>query len=70
MNPYPKLAAHLRVAQAPEEPAAVAKAIAGWNGETLEEAGAASGVVMPMVRSAGVSQDVCGIGRSCGNSRW
>jgi len=52
LNPYPKLAARTcELLETPEEPAAVAKAIARWNGETLEEAGAASGVVMPMVRS-------------------
>jgi hypothetical protein len=53
MNPYPKLAARtFELLQAPEEPTAVARAIAQWDGIALEEAGAAFGVVLPMVRTA------------------
>lgn len=52
LNPYPKLAARTcELLQAPEEPTAMARAISRWDGETLEEAGADFGVVMPMVRT-------------------
>jgi crotonobetainyl-CoA:carnitine CoA-transferase CaiB-like acyl-CoA transferase len=52
LNPYPKLAARTcELLQVPEETTAVARAISRWDGETLEQAGADFGVVMPMVRT-------------------
>lgn len=52
LNPYPKIkVAAQNLLGTPDDPAAVASAIARWNGAELEEAAAQAGVVMPMVRS-------------------
>ncbi|MFJ3957107.1 CoA transferase [Arthrobacter sp. NPDC090010] len=52
MGPYPRLrndtAALLGV---PERRESVAKAIAGWDAASLEEAGEAAGIIMPMIRT-------------------
>ncbi|HZE65434.1 MAG TPA: CoA transferase [Sporichthyaceae bacterium] len=41
----------LKLLQTYDDPEAIAAAIAGWTAADLEEAGAAAGIVMPMVRS-------------------
>lgn len=52
LNPYPKIkVAAQKLLGVPDDSDAVANAIAGWNGAELEQAGAAAGVVMPMLRS-------------------
>jgi crotonobetainyl-CoA:carnitine CoA-transferase CaiB-like acyl-CoA transferase len=50
-NPYPQI--HLKTAallNVPSTQDAVTRAIKGWNGKDLEEAGAEAGVVMPLAR--------------------
>jgi crotonobetainyl-CoA:carnitine CoA-transferase CaiB-like acyl-CoA transferase len=52
LNLYPKLKLEAqKLLGVPDDSAAVAAAIARWNGRELEMAGAAAGVVMPMLRS-------------------
>ncbi len=52
LNPYPKIkVAAQRLLGTPDDPEAVAAAVARWDGHELEEAGAAAGVVMPLVRT-------------------
>lgn len=52
LNVYPKLkSATLKLLQTYDEAAAVAAAIAHWDGADLESAGAEAGIVMPMLRS-------------------
>lgn len=52
LNPYPKIKVGAqRLLDVPDDEAAVADAIASWKGHELEEAGAAAGVVMPMLRT-------------------
>jgi crotonobetainyl-CoA:carnitine CoA-transferase CaiB-like acyl-CoA transferase len=52
LNPYPKIkVAAQKLLGTPDDPEAVAAAIARWDGHELEEAGAATGVVMPLVRT-------------------
>ncbi len=52
LNLYPKLKLGAqKLLGVPDDSAAVAAAIARWNGRELETAGAAAGVVMPMLRS-------------------
>ncbi|WP_181784751.1 CoA transferase, partial [Pseudonocardia pini] len=52
LNGYPKLkVAAQRLLDCADTPEAVARAVRGWPGADLEEAGAAAGVVMPLVRS-------------------
>ena len=52
LNPYPriKLAAQ-KLLGVPDDVRAVSKAVRGWNGADLERAGAAAGVVMPLLRT-------------------
>lgn len=51
-NIYPNIRlAAAKLLGVPEEPDAVAAAISRWNARELEEAGAAAGAVMPMVRT-------------------
>src|ERR1035441_4088378 len=50
-NPYPQI--HLKTAvllNVPSTPAAVTRAIKGWNGEDLEQAAVEAGGVMPLAR--------------------
>jgi crotonobetainyl-CoA:carnitine CoA-transferase CaiB-like acyl-CoA transferase len=52
LNGYPKLkVAAQKLLNVPDDPAAVAAAIARWDGAELEQAGAEAGVVMPLVRT-------------------
>lgn len=52
LNPYPKIkVAAQRLLGVPEDGRAVAAAVAGWKGRELEDAAAAAGVVLPMLRS-------------------
>jgi crotonobetainyl-CoA:carnitine CoA-transferase CaiB-like acyl-CoA transferase len=52
LNPYPKIkVAAQKLLGVPDDPDAVAAAIAKRTGADLEEAGAAAGVVMPLVRT-------------------
>ncbi len=52
LNPYPKLkVAAQKLLGAPDDVAAVAAAVRTWQGRDLEAAGAAAGVVMPLVRT-------------------
>jgi CoA-transferase family III len=52
LNGYPKLkVAAQRLLGVPDDWDALAAAVARWDGAELEEAGAAAGVVMPLVRS-------------------
>jgi hypothetical protein len=52
LNPYPRIkAAAQRVLGVPENEEAVAAAVARWEAADLEEAGAAAGVVLPMLRT-------------------
>ncbi len=52
LNPYPKLkVAAQRLLGAPDDVDAVAAAVRTWRGRDLEAAGAAAGVVMPLVRT-------------------
>ncbi|MDY6808381.1 MAG: CoA transferase [Actinomycetota bacterium] len=54
LNPYPKIkVAAQKLLGVPDDEDAVAAAIGSWKGTDLEEAGAAAGVVMPMVRTVG-----------------
>jgi hypothetical protein len=51
LNPYPKLKiAAQKLLDVPDDTAAVSAAIARWNGRELEDAAAAVGAVMPMLR--------------------
>ena len=53
LNPYPKIKLGAqKLLEVPEDPVAVGAAIARWDGLELEQAGAAAGVVMPLVRTA------------------
>jgi crotonobetainyl-CoA:carnitine CoA-transferase CaiB-like acyl-CoA transferase len=52
LNPYPGIrAAAQKLLGAPEDPEAVTAAVARWQARDLEEAGAAAGIVMPMLRT-------------------
>ncbi|MGK9273823.1 CoA transferase [Williamsia muralis] len=52
LNPYPKLKVGAqKLLGVPDDPDAVARAVAGWKGAELEQAGADAGVVMPMLRT-------------------
>jgi crotonobetainyl-CoA:carnitine CoA-transferase CaiB-like acyl-CoA transferase len=52
LNLYPKIkVAAQKLLNVPDDADAVAAAVARWNGRELEDAGAAAGVVMPMLRS-------------------
>ena len=52
LNPYPKIKLGAqKLLGVPEDPAAVAAAVARRDGLELEEAGAAAGVVMPLIRT-------------------
>lgn len=52
LNPYPKIKiAAQKLLGAPDDIMAVAAAVARWDGREMEEAGAAAGVVMPLVRT-------------------
>ncbi|MCI2420770.1 CoA transferase [Saccharopolyspora sp. K220] len=52
LNPYPKIKIGAqKLLGVPDDGAAVARAIAGWRARELEEAGAAAGVVMPVLRT-------------------
>lgn len=52
LNPYPKIKAGAqKLLGVPDDPDAVARAVAGWTGAELEQAGADAGVVMPMLRT-------------------
>ncbi|WP_279581983.1 CoA transferase [Fodinicola feengrottensis] len=52
LNLYPKIkVAAQKLLNVPDDADAVAAAVARWRGRELEEAGAAAGVVMPMLRS-------------------
>jgi len=53
LNPYPKIKIGAqKLLGVPDDPAAVAAAVARWDGRALEEAAAAAGVVMPLVRTS------------------
>ncbi|NUP28496.1 MAG: carnitine dehydratase [Nocardia sp.] len=52
LNPYPKIkVAAQRLLGVPEDSRAVAAAVARWDARELEDAGAAAGVVLPMLRT-------------------
>lgn len=52
LNPYPKIKVGAqKLLGVPDDPNAVARAVAGWKGAELEQAGADAGVVMPMLRT-------------------
>jgi crotonobetainyl-CoA:carnitine CoA-transferase CaiB-like acyl-CoA transferase len=52
LNGYPKLkVAAQKLLGVPDDPAALAAAIARWDAADLEEAGSAAGIVMPLVRT-------------------
>lgn len=53
LNPYPRIkVAAQRLLGVPDEPAAVAAAIARWEASDLEDAGVDAGIVLPMLRTA------------------
>ncbi|MER7394706.1 CoA transferase [Streptomyces sp. NPDC000151] len=52
LNPYPGIKnAAMKLLGTPDDPAAVAAAIAGWNADDLEKAAVEAGVVLPVLRS-------------------
>ncbi|MGD6755360.1 CoA transferase [Streptomyces sp. BH105] len=52
LNPYPGIKnAAMKLLGTPDDTAAVARAIAGWNADDLEKAAVEAGVVMPVLRS-------------------